>query len=116
VPYASAYDSGDWWSYIASNLYTNAVSTPSMPWRNSATATEGILWGRVLDSKTGLYVDDATVTVTGGPTVKTDGNGYYVATLVSATAAGTAHAATASKTGALSYTTNALVLAGDVVR
>ena len=60
-----------------------------MPWRNPATATEGIMWGRVSDARTGLYVDDATVTVTGGPTVKTDGNGYYVATLIPATAGGT---------------------------
>ncbi len=87
-----------------------------MPWRNPATATEGIVWGRVIDANTGLYVDDATVTVTGGPTVKTDGNGYYIATLVPATAGGTAHSTTVSKTGMTSQTTNAIALAGDVVR
>lgn len=107
---------GDWWAYAAANVFTNVVSTPSMPWRNPATATEGIVWGRVTDNNTGLYVDDATVTVTGGPTVKTDGNGYYVATLVPATVGGTAHLTTASKTGSISQSTNAVALAGDVVR
>jgi hypothetical protein len=88
-----------------------------MPWRNPATATEGIMWGRVKDAKTGLYVDDATVTVTGGPTVKTDGNGYYVATLIPATAAGTRHSTTASKSGKAPQTIpDATVLAGDIVR
>lgn len=106
----------DWWAYAAANVYTNIVSTPPMPWRNPATATEGIVWGRVKDNNTGLYVDDATVTVAGGPTVKTDGNGYYIATLVPATAGGTAHSVTASKTGNVLQTTNAIALAGDIVR
>ena len=108
---------GDWWAYAAANVYTTTATTPSMPWRNPATATEGIMWGRVSDANTGLYVDDATVTVTGGPTVKTDANGYYVATLVPATAGGTVHSTTASKTGTTSQTiANATVLAGDIVR
>ncbi|HWX22445.1 MAG TPA: family 10 glycosylhydrolase [Candidatus Binatia bacterium] len=116
VPNSSATPS-DWWSYVAANLYTNAATVPTMPWRNPATATEGIMWGRVKDANTGLYVDDATVTVTGGPTVKTDGNGYYVATLIPATAAGTVHSTTASKTGTVPQTiSNATVLAGDIVR
>jgi uncharacterized lipoprotein YddW (UPF0748 family) len=106
----------DWWVYAAANVYTNVVSTPPMPWRNPATATEGIMWGRVSDANTGLYVDDATVTVTGGPTVQTDGNGYYIATLVPATAGGTAHSTTVSKTGMTPQTTNAVALAGDIVR
>jgi hypothetical protein len=107
----------DWWAYAAANVYTNVVSTPPMPWRNPATATEGIVWGRVTDANTGLFVDDATVTVTGGPTVKTDGNGYYIATLVPATAGGTVHSTTASKSGATSQTiATATVLAGDIVR
>jgi hypothetical protein len=87
-----------------------------MPWRNPATATEGIVWGRVTDANTGLYVDDATVTVTGGPTVRTDGNGYYVATLVPAAAGGTSHSMTVSKAGMSPQTTNAIALAGDIVR
>jgi uncharacterized lipoprotein YddW (UPF0748 family) len=106
----------DWWAYAAANVYTNVVSIPSMPWRNPTTATEGIVWGRVTDANTGLDVDDATVTVAGGPTVKTDGNGYYIATLVPATAGGTAHSTTVSKIGMTPQTTNAIALAGDVVR
>jgi uncharacterized lipoprotein YddW (UPF0748 family) len=106
----------DWWAYAAANVYTNIVSTPPMPWRNPATATEGIVWGRVTDANTGLFVDDATVTVTGGPTVKTDGNGYYIATLVPATAGGTVHSTTVSKTGMTPQTTNTTALAGDIAR
>ena len=107
----------NWYSYIATNLFTNVVATPTMPWRNSATATEGIMWGRVIDNTSGNYVDDATVTVTGGSTVKTDGNGYYIATLVSATAAGTVHQIVASKTGMTSATNaTATAVAGDVMR
>jgi len=108
---------GDFWSYISTNFYTAAATVPTMTWRNPATATEGTMWGRVYDAKTAAYVDNATVTVAGGPTVQTDGNGYYVATLITATSAGTVHSTTASKTGALSQTiTNATVLAGDIVR
>jgi uncharacterized lipoprotein YddW (UPF0748 family) len=117
APYDPASDTGDWWSYIASTLFTAVVPTPTMPWRNPATAREGIMWGRVKDANTGLYVDDATVSVRDGPTVKTDGNGYYVATLIPATASGTEHSTTASKSGRTSQTiTNAIVLAGDIVR
>src|SRR5205814_51270 len=47
VPYSPGYDSGDWWSYVAANLYTNTTTTPTMPWRDPATATNGIMWGRV---------------------------------------------------------------------
>ena len=106
----------DWWAYAAVNVYTNVVSTPPMPWRNPATATEGIVWGRVSDYNTSSNVDNATIAVTGGPTVKTDGNGYYVATLVPATTNGTTHSVTVSMTGMTSQTTNAVALAGDVVR
>ncbi len=117
--YAVANNSGtpsDWWAYAAANVNTTVVSTPTMSWRNPATATEGILWGRVTDYNTGLPVDDATVNVTGWSTVKTDGNGYYVATLVPATAVGIPHTTTVSKTGMTSQTVTAIVLAGDVVR
>ncbi len=114
VPNSSG--TSDWWAYAAANVYTNVVSTPVMPWRNPATATEGIVWGRIKDFNTGLYVDDATVTVTGGPTVKSDGNGYYVATMVPAVAGGTAHLVTASKSGMAPQSTNAIALAGDIAR
>ena len=114
--YAASSTDGGWWAYAAANVNTSTATIPSMPWRNPATATEGIVWGRVTDANTGLYVDDATVTVTDGPTVKTDGNGYYIATLVPATASGTAHSTTVSKTGMTSQTVTAIALAGDVVR
>jgi len=117
VPYATAYDSGDWWSYIAANLYTSTATVPAMPWRNPATATEGIMWGRVRNASTGDYVDDATVTVSGRPAVRSDGNGCYVCTLIPATAGGTTYSVTASKAGSTSQTvTNTTVLAGDIVR
>ncbi len=117
VPIATAYDSGDWWSYAAANIYTSTATVPAMPWRNPATATEGIMWGRVRNAATGDYVDDATVTVSGRPAVKSDGNGYYVATLIPATAGGTTYSVTASKSGSTSQTvTNTTVLAGDIVR
>ncbi len=106
-----------WWNFITVNLYTNVVSTPTMPWRNSATATEGIMWGQVKDQITGTNVDNVTVTVTGGSTVTTDGNGYYIAAQVSATAAGTVHQLVASKTGMVSATNAiATAVAGDVMR
>ncbi|MCX8092126.1 MAG: family 10 glycosylhydrolase, partial [Verrucomicrobiae bacterium] len=114
VPFATAFDSGNWWTYVATNLYTNVVSTPPMPWRNPATATNGIMWGRVRNASTGEYVDDATVTVAGRPAVKSDGNGYYVVTLIPASGTGTLHTVTASKTGFASQTlSNVVVLPGD---
>jgi uncharacterized lipoprotein YddW (UPF0748 family) len=117
VPYAPAYDTGDWWSYIVANLYTNVVAPPAMPWRSPATASEGIMWGRIRDALSGTNIDDATVTVIGGPTVKTDGNGYYVATLVPGVAAGTVRPVTASKSGFTSVSNiTAKVFAGDVAR
>ncbi|HNQ72774.1 MAG TPA: family 10 glycosylhydrolase [Verrucomicrobiota bacterium] len=116
VPTSASGSGSGWWSYVAANVYTNVVGTPPMPWRNPATATEGIVWGRVKDHLTGQYVDDAIVTVAGGPTVRTDGNGYYVATLVPATASGTPHLTTAGKTGMASQSTNAMAMAGDIVR
>jgi len=114
--YGASSTDGGWWAYAAANVNTSTATVPTMSWRDPATATEGIVWGRVTDANTGLYVDDATVTVTGGPTVKTDGNGYYIATLVPATASGTAHSTTVSKTGMTSQTVTAIALAGDVVR
>ena len=46
-----------------------------------------------------------------------DGNGCYVATLFPATASGTAHSTTASKSGIRSQTsTDATVLAGNIAR
>jgi uncharacterized lipoprotein YddW (UPF0748 family) len=118
VPYATSFDDGNsWWSYAVANIYTNTVSTPAMPWRNPATATTGTIWGRVQDASTGEYIDDATVTVSGGPSVKTDGNGYYVTTMLSATTTGTAYSLTASKTAYVSQAiSGAKAFAADVAR
>jgi uncharacterized lipoprotein YddW (UPF0748 family) len=117
VPFATSYDSGNWWTYVEANLYTSVVATPTMPWRIPGTATEGIMWGRVRDAKTGASLDNATVRVSGGSTVNTDGNGYYVATLVSANAAGTVHSLSVSNVGYVNLTNSAAkAYAGDVAR
>lgn len=87
-----------WYPYVAQNLYTLPVSTPAMPWRDPATATEGTLWGRVTDNATGEPIDDAEVTVNGvaGAAARTDGNGYYVLTRL---APAPAHGITVTKPG-----------------
>ncbi len=106
-----------WYDYVAANLFTGTAPTPNMPWKDPATATEGTLWGRVLDAATGDPVDDATVQVAGQPAVQTDGAGYYVVTLVPAAAAGTNHAVSVSATGLPGANQPAArILAGDVVR
>ena len=106
-----------WYAHVAANVFTAPAAPPTMPWRNPTTATEGTVWGRVKDFSTGLPVDDATVTLTGRPAVRTDANGYYTITLVPATAGGTNHSMTVTRTGLPSASHPAArVLAGDVVR
>jgi len=105
-----------WYSYIAANLFTSTAPTPAMSWRNPATATEGTLWGRVTDLQSGLPMDDVTVTVTGVGSVQTDGNGYYVMTLIPATAGGSGYTVSASEDGYRGRSLNATVIAGDVAR
>ena len=85
-----------WYPYVAANLFTAPAPVPTMPWRDPALATEGTLWGRVTDHATGEPLDDVTVTVGALPPVRTDGNGYYVVTLVPATGAGTSYTVTAA--------------------
>ncbi|MBI4582270.1 MAG: family 10 glycosylhydrolase, partial [Planctomycetes bacterium] len=105
-----------WYPYVAGSVYASAATLPTLPWRDPATATEGTIWGRVLNASF-QPVDDASVTVFGRPTVKTDGNGYYVVTLVPATAGGVLYAVTASRSGVgtINYP-GALALAGDITR
>ncbi|MFN0138077.1 MAG: family 10 glycosylhydrolase [Phycisphaerae bacterium] len=108
-----------WYPYVATNLFTSTTPTPTMPWRNAATATEGTLWGRVTNSSTGLPVENATVTAAGQPAVQTDGNGYYVITLLPAGVSGTAYNVTASSaaSGCPNLTANGvLVPRGGIVR
>ena len=112
-------DSGsdwDWYPYIATNLFTAVVSPPTMPWRSPATATEGTIWGRVTDPL-GLPVDDASVQVGSLSAVKTDGNGYYVVTMLPAAPGGTNYTVGVTKPGLPSgMILAAQVLPGVVVR
>ncbi|NLX20918.1 MAG: family 10 glycosylhydrolase [Phycisphaerae bacterium] len=113
-------DSGsnwDWYPYVGTQLFTTATTTPTMPWRYPATATEGTLWGRVTDATTGQPIDDATVQVGSLSSVRTDGNGYYVVTLIPATSQGTGYNVIASKTGYPSVAhANVQVVAGSLRR
>ena len=85
-----------WYSYVATNLFTTPAATPPMPWRDPSQASEGTLWGRVIDDTTGAAVDGANVSVSGQPPTQTDGNGYYVVTLIPATAGGASYSVSAS--------------------
>ncbi len=87
----------DWYAYVASNLFLEPAAVPTMPWRDPATATEGTLWGQVTDGDTGYPIDDATVQVGSRDPVQTDGNGYYVVTLIPAGGSGTDYDVAASK-------------------
>lgn len=106
-----------WYTYVKANLFTAPAATPAMPWRNPATATEGTIWGPITAFSTGLPVDNATVQVAGAASVLTDGNGWYVVTLVPATTAGTSRSVQVSKSGLPSVShPGAIVFAGEVVR
>jgi len=106
-----------WYSVVRNNLYTTEVSTPTMSWRDPATATEGTLWGRVTDTSTGDVVDDATVQVGSLDAVQTDGNGYYVVTLIPDLVGGTNYAISVTKSGLPSAShPAAIIFAGDLVR
>jgi uncharacterized lipoprotein YddW (UPF0748 family) len=81
--YTATSDTGTDWSWytsIAPSVFPSPAPTPPMPWRDPATATEGTVYGRVVDGLTGEPVDDANVTFNGFPLVETDGNGFYVMT------------------------------------
>lgn len=106
-----------WYPFVGANLYTNVAAVPSLPWRSAATAVEGTLWGRVYDDATDAGVDGATVQVTGQPSVKTDGNGYFVITLIPATAGGTPYTLTVTASGCpVLNVANVVVHAGGVTR
>ncbi len=106
-----------WYDYVAANFFTSPATVPLMPWRDPATATEGTLWGFVLDGATGQPLDDATVQVGAMTAVKTDGNGCYVVTMIPAAGAGTVYGVTASKSGYPTQThPSVLVFAGQVAQ
>lgn len=116
--YASTTSSGtdwSWYTYVADNFYTSAADVPEMPWRNSGTATEGTVFGRVTMHAAGDEpLDDAEVTVSGIGTVNCDGNGYYIMTMVPP---GPVDVTAESGDSCLGSPTveNVTVVAGDVV-
>lgn len=103
-----------WYPYVQANLFNEPAPTPSMPWRSPATATEGTLWGRV--TMGGAPVDDAVVQVGTLTAVRTDANGYYVVTLIPATASGTSYEVSAASGDDSATQTGVQVVAGDVRR
>lgn len=103
-----------WYPYVGTHLYTEPAAMPDMPWRDPATATKGTLWGRVTDGSTGQPVDDAEVTVAGLEPVRTDGNGYYVVTMIPATVAGTDYTVTVDHLGYTAISEQATVFAADI--
>lgn len=105
-----------WYTYVSANLYTQPAPTPAMPWRNPATATEGTLWGRVMNGSLNQPVERATVTVSGYPSVQTDGNGYYVITLINATQAGTGYTVQASSADCEAVQSSTTIVAGSLRR
>ena len=107
----------NWYGYVAANLFTSTATPPTMPWRDPNTATEGTLWGRVADPGTDTPIDGASVQVGSLAAVQTDGNGYYVVTLIAASAGGTSYTVTASKSGCpTTRLTGVVVRRGIVVR
>ena len=104
-----------WYPQVSTHLFTKPAPPPDLPWRTPA-AAEGTLWGRVTDGVTGDPVDDATVTVSGLTPVQTDGNGYFVVTMIPATAAGTVYAVAFEHPGYLAVEGQVAVVAGDVAR
>ncbi len=105
-----------WYPYVAANVFTTTASLPGMAWRSPYTATEGRVWGQVTDSFTGEPIDNATVEVGALGTVNTDGNGYYVMTLVPASGSGTNYSVTASGDEYTPQTLTVQVVAGQPVR
>ncbi len=105
-----------WYSYLSDHLFTAFAPTPTMPWRDPATATEGTLYGRVTHSVTGEPFDDVTVQVGSLDAVKTDGSGYYVVTMIPAAGSGTSYTVTAEMPGETLTHAEVTVVAGDVQR
>jgi uncharacterized lipoprotein YddW (UPF0748 family) len=123
--YATADDDTDgnwendwtWYAYIADHLFTTPVLTPALPWRDSATAAEGTLWGCVTHFETGDPIDGALVQVGTLAGVYTDGNGYYVVTMLPADSGGSVYEVTVEAWGCgEEHLSDVLVLPGEVVR
>ncbi len=101
--YAGTNDGGqtwsDWYPYVASNVFLQPAPIPTMPWRDPTLATEGFVFGRVTNGATGLPIDNVTIKINGVAGPQTDGDGYYMASHLTAGAAGTAYSIAASYTG-----------------
>lgn len=96
-----------WYNHVSASVFTSPVPPPAMPWRDPATAVEGTVWGRVLNTS-GSPVEDASVRVGSLPAVKTDANGYYTATLVPAARPESRHVLRVDKSGLPSVVTPAI--------
>ncbi len=106
-----------WYTYVSDHLFTAPAPLPVMPWRHPGTAVEGTLWGRITDYYTDLPLDDATVRVGGLEPVHTDGNGYYVVTMVPADADGVLYDVEVTLDGYPDgFAAGVQVVAGDVRR
>ncbi len=105
-----------WYPLLGNQLFVTPAPTPTMPWRNPATATEGTLWGRVVDDLTGDGIDDALVDVAGIGSVRTDANGYYIVTLIPATAGGANVSIAISSSGCPDINTNATIFPAGLTR
>ncbi len=106
-----------WYPYVESNVFSEPAVTPAMDWRDPAYAVDGTIWGVVTDRLTGLPLEDATVTLNGsGGSAYTDGNGYYVITMVPAASGGTPYNLTATKTDYPSSVVSVMVSAGQITR
>jgi uncharacterized lipoprotein YddW (UPF0748 family) len=79
-----------WYTYVSDYLFTTPVPTPVLPWRDPTSAVEGTLWGLVTNYETGDPVDGALVQVGTLEPTYTDGNGYFVVTMIPADPGGTA--------------------------
>ena len=101
--YAGTNDTGatwsDWYPYAASNFFLQPAPVPTMPWRDPNLATEGYVYGRVTNGATGLPIDNVTIKINGVGGPQTDGDGYYMASHLTAAAAGTTYSIAASYTG-----------------
>lgn len=100
--YASTSTSGtdwSWYPYAGTTVFSTLAVPPSMPWRDPALTTRGVVYGRVTDGVTGAPIDNAPVYLNGFHLGDTDGNGFYVLTKISAGVSGTIVPMSASATG-----------------
>jgi uncharacterized lipoprotein YddW (UPF0748 family) len=106
-----------WYTYVSDQLFTTPVPIPDLPWRDPATAVEGTLWGQITNFETGGPADGALVQVGTLDSVYSDGNGYYVVTMIPAGPGGTAYDISAQTWYCPEeHLSGIVVLPGEVVR